>query len=102
MSGRAWFWLFALMFAAAGVGCGWLFWVQNSAQPAPVSFELWGLGRWGRTWKVSELIAVSAGAGFLAGFLPFGWLWLRARSRANQAEARLAMSQPADDGRAWR
>lgn len=102
MSGRAWSWLAFLVLALMVLGAGWLFWVQNSAQPAPVSFELWGLGRWGKVWKVSELVAVSAGIGFLTGFLPLAWSNLSQRRRIRQLDQRLAMQQPADTSSAWR
>ncbi len=66
-------------------GSGYLFWVQNSQQEVLTSFELWGLGRWGRTWRVPELIAISGGSGVLVGFVVGWWVTATLKNRRIRA-----------------
>ncbi|MCB9667879.1 MAG: hypothetical protein H6736_01840 [Alphaproteobacteria bacterium] len=66
-------------------GAGWLFWVQNSQQEVLTSFELWGLGRYGRVWKVPVLIATSGGIGAVLGLVVGGWLMARLKNRRIRA-----------------
>ncbi len=92
MSARGWLGLLFLLLLAAGIGCGYLFWLQNSLQVVTVSLELWGMGRLGRQMPLPELIAWSAGVGFAVGLLPMFVLWWRRGSRIRQLEQQVAMS----------
>lgn len=80
-----------VLLVAAVIGSAYLFWVQNGNHTVLTSFELWGLGRYGRTWKVTELIAVSGGIGFLVGVLPFAWLWLRRGAEVRRLRQQVAI-----------
>ena len=102
MSLRAWLWLFAGILVLGLGGVAALFWVQNSATPAPVSLEIWFLGRWGKAWTVSQLVALSAGLGFLFAAFPWFFSAWRAGSRIKELERRLSFAQPEDGSRAWK
>lgn len=80
-----------LLLVASAVGCGYLFGVQNANHTVLTSFELWGLGRFGRTWQVTELIAVSGGIGFVLGAIPFVWLWWRKAAEARRLRQQVAI-----------
>ena len=69
------------------VGAGILFWFQNAARTTQLSLNL-GFAAWemAQPVQVPALVATSAGAGFLAGSLVFGWLALSATRRARRAE----------------
>lgn len=104
MSLRAWMLLFVGLVALALLGCGWLFWVQNSAQPVTVSFELWGLGRRGKALTASELMAISAGVGLAVGLLLPSALRFIWRMGARREDPALDLPPPREptDAKAWR
>ncbi len=75
--------LVVFLLGVAGV----LFWFQNAARTTQLSLNLWFVA-WelAQPVQVPALVATSAGAGFLAGSLVFGWLALSATRRARRAE----------------
>ncbi|MCB9678507.1 MAG: LapA family protein [Alphaproteobacteria bacterium] len=99
---KTWLYLFLFALALALLGGGYLFWVQNSSQVVTVSFELWGVGRYGRTMTAPELIGWAVGAGFLLGLVPMGWRSMRLGRRVRQLEQQVAMSGSGDSASSWR
>ncbi|MEZ4319102.1 MAG: LapA family protein [Myxococcota bacterium] len=99
---RTWLFLLLVVLGLALVGAGGLFWVQNSSQSVTVSFELWGLGRYGRTMTAPELIAWSTGAGFALAFVPMLFRGMRQGRRVRQLEQQIAMSSTTDSASSWR
>lgn len=104
MSARGWLYLVLLVLVLALGGLGYLFWVQNSSQLVTVSLEFWGGWRRGRTMPVPELIAWSAGGGFLLAFLPMFVFWLGRGRRIRQLEQQVAMNSTGsgDGASSWR
>ena len=76
---------------ASLAGCGYLFWIQNASHTVLTSFEFWGVGRLGRAWKVTELIAVSGLVGFALAFIPLGLLWWRSSGEVRRLKRQLAV-----------
>lgn len=102
MSLRTWIWLLAGILVLGLAGVGWLFWVQNSLTPAPVSLEVWLLGRYGAKLSASELVATSAGIGFVVPATGWFLSWWRSGSRIKQLERQLAYAQPPEDKNVWK
>ena len=91
MNAKLVFYGVVFLLVAAAIGSGYLFGVQNANHTVLTSFELWGLGRWGRTWTVTELIALSGGIGFVLGALPFFLLWWRKAGEARRLRQQVAI-----------
>ena len=80
-----------VLLLGALVGCGWLFWVQNSLITVTTSFEFWGVGRIGATLPVTHVIARSAAAGVVVGAVPFLALWARSSAEARRLRRQVAV-----------
>jgi len=102
VSARVWLYLALFVLAASAVGTGYLFWVQNSGQTLTLSFEFWGVGRYGRTLTAPELMVTSVAVGFFIGFIPMFIGGLRKSRRIRQLEQQVAMGGSGDNASSWR